>query len=403
MNNIGYFFVLKKTNHFPQICHKKLTINTKAMIEKKDYLKSFMRMDALEKLEYIAQVERWTEETYPRLAALDDSWKEADVKDFDEGLKLVTALQKAQGYLNTYQRYDIKKRLEVLRKLLQEVRIKSGMSKVAFRPQHDTRRYTAVVPPTPKVDEEGVSIKREPYKQPEVGGRRPEHVSQYKHLLSEGLQKEASEISSKYDLMAHWKQRAEFLAVDPRANKALIANAAKKVVRIEQQILNFWQRVDAEYAKATGEKIDETEMRELAEEAAKLAKEPKAEITKVEIEAMEDGEEKDNAKRSRIEANKKYLRRNDAKPTDARKEQVRVRVMELLEWGIELPASAYDVCNKYGIELPKEDKEPEVVEEELAKEEVVENVVPKEDETPQEENPKDEPLQPGLFDQPMED
>lgn len=387
------FFVPHKIRRFPQLCHKKLTINTKTMIEKKDYLKSYMRMDALEKLEYIAQVERWTEETYPRLAALDDSWKDADVKDFDEGLKLVTALQKAQGYLNTYQRYDIKKRLEVLRKLLQEVRIKSGMSKVAFRPQNDTRRYTAIVPPAPKVNEEGVTVKRDPYKQPEVGGRRPEHVSQYKHLLSDGLKKEASEISSKYDLMAHWKQRAEFLAVDPRANKALISNAAKKVVRIEQQILNFWQRVDAEYAKATGEKIDETEMRELAEEAAKLAKEPKTEITKVEIEAMEEGEEKENAKRSRIEANKKYLRRNDAKPTDARKEQVRVRVMELLEWGIELPSSAYDVCNKYGIELPKEDKDSEMTVNEPMTAEVGESV------TTDEVEPN---AKPGLFDQNME-
>lgn len=370
-------------------------------------------MDELEKLEYLAQVERWTEETYPRLAALDDSWKEADVKDFDEGLKLVTALQKAQGYLNTYQRYDVKKRLEVLRKLLQEVRVKSGMNKVAFRPANDTRRYTAVIPPAPKVDEEGVAIPRPAYKQPEVGGRRPEHLSEYKHLLSKGLQKEASEISSKYDLMAHWKQRAEQLAIDPRVNKTLVSNAAKKVVRIEQQILNFWQRVDAEYAQINGEGVDDTELRELAEEAAKLAKEPKAEITKVEIDAMEEGEEKENAKRARMEANKKYIRRKDAQMTDERKEQIRVRVMELMEWGVELSASVYDVCKKYGIELPETEKESADVSVSAA-ETTVETTSVKEvkngtkkvetvkAEEPAEES-AEEPVQTGLFDQPKEE
>ena len=43
--------------------------------------------------------------------------------------------------------------------------------------------------------------------------------------------------------------------------------------------------------------------------------------------------------------------------TDERKEQIRVRVMELMEWGVELSASVYDVCKKYGIELPESKKE----------------------------------------------
>lgn len=327
------------------------------MITKKDYLKSFKRMDKLEQLEYLAHVEKWTEETYPRLAALDDSWKEADVKDFDEGLKLATALQKAQGFLNSYQRYDVKKRLEVLRKLLSEVYIKSGMAKLRVRPAGSERRFTAVIPPEPKVDENGVAAPRPAYKQPEVDGRRPEHLSQYVNLLPDDLKKEAADISSKYDLLAHWRQRAELLAIDPRANKALISNAAKKVVRIEQQILNFWGRVDVAYAKATGKRVDESEARTLADEAAKLAKEPKAEITKTEIDAMPEGDEKEAAKRARIEANKKYLRRSDAQATDERREQVRVRITELIEWGIEPSTRALETCAKYGVEVPASKKE----------------------------------------------
>lgn len=317
-------------------------------------------MDEHEKLEYLADVEKWTEETYPRLAALDDSWKEADVKDFDEGLKLATALQKAQGFLNTYQRYDVKKRLNVLNKLLTEVRIKSGMSKVRTRSVNDPRHFTAVIPPEPKVDENGVAMKRPAYKQPEVDGRRPEHLSQYVGILPDDLKKEAATISSKYDQMAHWRQRAELLSIDPRANKTLISNAAKKAVRIEQLILNFWGRVDVAYAKATGKNVDEAEVRSLADEAEKLNKEPKAEITKEEIDAMEEGEEKEAAKRARIEADKKYLRRSDAQATDERREQVRVRVNELIAWGIEPSTRALETCKKYGVELTVELKDADV-------------------------------------------
>lgn len=322
------------------------------MITPNDYLKSFKRMTDKEQLEYLARVEKWTEQTYPRLAALDDSWKEADVKDFDEGLKLASAFQRAHQFISQSQRYDAKKRLEKLNSLLHEVRIKSGMAWVRTRPMNDPKRYTAVIPAEPKFDEDGVAIPRQPYQAPEVEGRRPEHFKQYKNLLPADLQKEGDEIAQKYDMLAHWRQRAEFLALDPRANKALISNAAKKAVRMEAQILNFWNRVDVAYAKATGKPVNEAEVKELNEEAEKLNKEPKVEMVKADIDAMEEGEEKENAKRARVEANKKYLRRNDSQMTEERKAQIVTRMTELLEWGIEPSTRAIDTCEKYDIVVP---------------------------------------------------
>ena len=173
------------------------------MTTKFKQLKSYKRMDEKEKLEYLANVEKWTEETYPRLAALDDSWKEADMKDYFSGIELVSALQKAQGFLASHMRYDAKKRLEVLNRLLIEVRTKAGMKRISHQVKH-----TALVPGPAKVNDEGIEIPRKPFEMPEVSDRRPEHISQYIHLLPENLRNEAKDIAGLYDQLAHWRSRA---------------------------------------------------------------------------------------------------------------------------------------------------------------------------------------------------
>ena len=361
-----------------------------------------------EQLEYLARVDKWTEQTYPRLAALDDSWKEADMKDFDEGLKLASAFQRAHPFISQAQRYDAKKRLDKLNKFLNEVRVKSGMAMVRFRPQNDPKRYMAVVPAEPKTDENGMEIPRKPFVAPEVNNRRPEHFNEYKDKLPAELQEEGKEIAQKYDLLAHWRQRAEILALDPRANKALISNAAKKAVRIEAQILNFWGRVDVAYAKATGKPVNEAEVKELKEEAEKLGKESKVEVTKADIDAMEESEEKENAKRARVEANKKYLRRNDSQMTDERKEQVVIRMTELLEWGIEPSTRAIENCEKNGIVVPLLEarklvlvKEEPVIEENTAVDtsgESLEDSVSSQEGEPAKEHEAPKIVEKGLFD-----
>ena len=95
--------------------------------------------------------------------------------------------------------------------------------------------------------------------------------------------------------------------------------------------------------------------------------------------------------------------------TDERKEQIRVRVMELMEWGAELSASVYDVCKKYGIELPETEKEsadvPVSAAETSAETTSVKEVKngTKKVETVKAEEPAEEPVQTGLFDQPKEE
>ena len=335
------------------------------MIDKKDYLKSYMRMDENEKLEYLANVEKWTEETYPRLAALDDSWKEADMKDYKEGLKLVTALQKAQGFINTHLRYDAKKRLDVLCKLLTEVRVKSGKRTDGIRKIVSNKRTAAVVP-VKKTDEDGVVLPAKPFEQPQVSDRRPEHLSQYIDMLPEELKEEAKDVSNLYDQLAHWRGRAEYLATDPRADRVMVARAAQQAVRFEEMILNFWARVDMAYEKKTGKNIDADTERELLDEAKALRKQeqkPLSEYTKDDIESMAEGKEKENRKRARIEANKKYLRRKDVQMTEDRKKDFAARMKELVEWGITPSAYAKKVAEENGIEVPEQKNEEELEQE----------------------------------------
>ena len=340
------------------------------MTTKFKQLKSYKRMDEKEKLEYLANVEKWTEETYPRLAALDDSWKEADMKDYFSGLELVSALQKAQGFLASHMRYDAKKRLEVLNRLLIEVRTKAGMKRISHQVKH-----TALVPGPAKVNEEGVEVPRKPFEMPEVSDRRPEHISQYIHLLPENLRNEAKDIAGLYDQLAHWRSRAEYLALDPRADRYMVSRAAKNTVKYESMILNFWQRVDLEYAKAVKGKEEAELMAELAREAEMLAKpevKSAGEYTKAEIDAMEDEEMAENCKKARIEANKKYLRRDDTQMNDERKVQMQLRAGELLEWGLQLSMKAIALFEKYGVDIPQvEAKEEEKVEEPTEKAEPV--------------------------------
>lgn len=340
------------------------------MTTKFKQLKSYKRMDEKEKLEYLANVEKWTEETYPRLAALDDSWKEADMKDYFSGLELVSALQKAQGFLASHMRYDAKKRLEVLNRLLIEVRTKAGMKRISHQVKH-----TALVPGPAKINEEGVEVPRKPFEMPEVSDRRPEHISQYIHLLPENLRNEAKDIAGLYDQLAHWRSRAEYLALDPRADRHMVSRAAKNTVKYESMILNFWQRVDLEYAKAVKGKEETELMAELAREAERLAKpevKSAGEYTKAEIDAMEDEEMAENCKKARIEANKKYLRRDDTQMNDERKAQMQLRAKELLDWGLQLSMKAIALFEKYGVDIPQlEAKEEEKSEEPEVKNEPV--------------------------------
>lgn len=324
------------------------------MISRKDYLKPLNQMNEQEKKSYLDRVVRWTDETYPQLCALVDSYDATMVKDFDEGLKLASALVKAKDFVSNAYRYDARKRLQRINMLLREVREKSGLSKLTTRRADDKRHYIAHITPPPTETEEDAphdeAKQQEQQKQDEaVAGRRPEHLSQYIDKLSDSLRMEAMEIASRYDMLYHWRGRAEYLADDPRATQEMIADAAQNAVKYEQQILNFWERVDAEYAKQTGQRVDPEYTARLDKEAALISKEVEkkaGEYTKAEIDAMTDEEKRETCKMARIQTNQKFLRRSDIQLTEDRKAQIILRANELAEWGIILTKKQLETVEK---------------------------------------------------------
>ena len=90
------------------------------------------------------------------------------------------------------------------------------------------------------------------------------------------------------------------------------------------------------------------------------------EYTKEEIDAMDDEEMQDNCRRARIEANKKYVRRTDVQMSDERREQITLRIAELVAWGQSVPAAAKELCEKHGIVIAGYNDQPTAAAEEPA-------------------------------------
>ena len=332
-------------------------------------------MSTKEKEEYYLRMIKWTDESYPRLCAIADAWTESDVKDFNEGLELVSAFHFAHPFISAAYRYDATKRVKKLGEVLLRVRAKTELAGRATNPEKMDKRYLAVLPTSSKIDENGNEVPKKPFEMPVVDGRRPEHLSQYIHQLPPQLQKESKELENLYLQLASHKERALLLTNDSRATKEDIKHEAKETVRIESIILNFWERVDLEWQRVTGKTIDESDMLALEGEAARLnrqAVKSAGEYTKAEIDAMDDEEMQENCKHARIEANKKYLRRSDVQMSDERKEQMQLRASELVAWGIDLSAKIKELIEKHSIEVEGYEPQTEAPAEQPATEEAPE-------------------------------
>lgn len=332
-------------------------------------------MSEKEKDAYHLRLTKYTDETYPRLCAKADAWAEADVKDFNEGLELVSTFRFTHPFLSSAYRYDAIKQLKKLGELLLRVRAKTELARMSTNPENSDKHYLAILPTSKKVDENGNEVPKKPFEMPVVDGRRPEHLSQYIHQLSPQLQKESKELENLYLQLASHKERALLLTNDSRATKEDIKHEAKETVRIESIILNFWERVDLEWQRVTGKTIDESDMLALEGEAARLnrqAVKSAGEYTKAEIDAMDDAEMQENCKHARIEANKKYLRRSDVQMSDERKEQMQLRASELVAWGIDLSAKIKELIEKHSIEVEGYEPQAEAPAEQPATEEAPE-------------------------------
>lgn len=345
------------------------------MITKKEFMKDYKQMTSVEQKDYIERVEKWNDETFPQLMAQVTSWMNVPVKEFNEGLKLVSAINRARPFVVAHRSYkDVTVVLKKIQSLLHEIREKSGLSRLREIPAGDKRKWFAATEVKSAPDENGVvTVKK--YEEPEVDGRRPQHVSEYVHLLPKSLQQEAMNLKQMHMELAMYRGEAEELSKDAHATKEQIAEKARKAVDTEQRIRLLYATIDAAYKKATNQKLNEDEEALLMQEEEQPATFKRAgEYTKAEIDAMAPGKTKDDITAARIDADKRYLRR-DVKVTDEYKQQLELRIKELVEWGVEIGDKGKMKLTEAGIIVPgvnddlfgaevnvqKEEKAPEQV------------------------------------------
>lgn len=312
------------------------------MITEKEYLKDYRTMNEEEKKDYLDRVKRWTDETFPELLALAECWMKVPVKDFDEGCRLVSAIVRAKDFLRDVQRYEARRALNKMNLFLQEVRKKSGLAKKATRGPVGTVRYKAIVPDDGAPDEEGNMTARQ-YEEQEVDGRRPKEFALYKDKLPKSLRdKGEKELSAMYLELAEYRGTLEVMAENPNVSDEARADMAQKTIASEQKIRAFWTNVDAALNGTYTEPETST---------ADSMKRP-GDFTRAEIEAMKDVRQQEVCRKARVEGNKKYINRSDVKITEEYKEQLRLRIEELMEWGENLPKKTAEVATAAGISIP---------------------------------------------------
>lgn len=312
------------------------------MITEKEYLKDYRTMNEEEKKDYLDRVKRWTDETFPELLALAECWMKVPVKDFDEGCRLVSAIVRAKDFLRDVQRYEARRALTKMNLFLQEVRQKSGLAKKATRGPVGTVRYKAIVPDKGTPDEEGNMTARQ-YEEQEVDGHRPKEFALYKDKLPKSLRdKGEKELSAMYLELAEYRGTLEVMAENPNVSDEARADMAQKAIASEQKIRAFWTNVDAALNGTYTEQETST---------ADSMKRP-GDFTRAEIEAMKDVHQQEVCRKARVEGNKKYINRSDVKITEEYKEQLRLRIEELMEWGENLPKKTAEVATAAGIFVP---------------------------------------------------
>lgn len=320
------------------------------MITKKDFMKDYKQMTSEEQKSYIERVEKWNDETYPQLMAEVTSWMNVPVKEYNEGQKLCSAIIRARPFLIASRSYkDVKVVLDKMNSILGDVRRKSGLSQFSTRPSNDKRKWFAATEVKSAPNEDGVvTVKK--YEEPEVDGRRPQHVSEYIHLLPKSLQQEAMNLKQMHMELSMYRGEAEELSKDAHATKEQVAEKARKAVDIEQRIRLLYATIDAAYKKAMGQKLNEDEEALLAQEEEQPQIFKRAgEYTKEEIDAMPAGKMKEDCIAARKEADKKYVRREPKNITDDYKAQLELRVNELLAWGEEITEKMLQQLSNAGV------------------------------------------------------
>lgn len=322
------------------------------MITEKDFMKNILTMTEEEKMMLIDQADKWLE-AYPALRASVTSWQDAPVKDFDEGLKLCSCLRRAKSFVESAYKFNAQKCLDMIQMTLKEIVSIAGPNAPRTEAEKKANPIKAFIPKKPLPDENGnvkniteserKKLQSEAMEEEaDMDKWRPQNLNAYKHLLPKEMQAECDKVQQKYYMpMREYRSRLESLVENPDATDAQRKEMAQKLVEAEEKLAAFWEGVDLEYKKVTGQEIP----------AEPEPQKRFVEFTKEDIDKMEEGEQKEKVKASRIESNKKYLRRSDLPDDDYTRSQMTMRADELQQWGIELTSKQLKNMKKFGVTI----------------------------------------------------
>ena len=264
-----------------------------------------------------------TKEQWVDLRARTQAWIDTDMKEYKSGLSLLIEWTSSRSFIEQFQYGSPGRYISSLTNVLRKLKEMTNYPKLINTVELQKRPYLAeipvnVVPDTPEAKARPVIL---PPPVPEKWNRYASFDS-YKDKLPKQLRQQGEE------WLATWfnkRRHLHDLAKNQEAqgvNKTVIAKTLEDLSKQNDEIERFYDAVEA----ALSGKEEESSSNE--------CNIPTGRFTKAQIDDMLDPEFKAACKLKRIEANTKYITRNDINTKNPEERELRIR--ELREWGIDV-------------------------------------------------------------------
>ena len=315
------------------------------------HLKPYKSMEPNERMAYLDELNNWSENDYVELKKIGNAWEASALKSFDDGLSLLSAFSQAIPFIDSALKGDARRFINRMGDYLEMIKRETNLDKVMTRSSTDKTDHIAAVPGIGTEGPDG-KVTTATKKQIEevisqyTDDTRPQHISEYKHLLSPELQAKVETIAA---LRASQAKHAEL--AKEMSNKGVKESTVKaecdKALAYMKQLIAIYDACDAEYnaamaknkAEASAQAGEDKPEGEVSPEAAGAQAEStetvidpnkaKGSYTKAEIDALPDSAFKGECKTARIKANRTYVKRKDVK----NKAELSNRIQELVDWG----------------------------------------------------------------------
>jgi len=313
------------------------------------HLKPYKSMDANEQEFYRNELKDWADNDYPELKKIGNAWEASALKSFDDGLTLLSAFSKAIPFIDSALKGDARRFINRMGDYLEMIKKETNLDKMMTRSSADKPDYIASVPAIGTEGPDG-KVTAATKKQVEeivaqyTDDTRPQHIAEYKHLLSPELQARVETIAALRASQAKHAELAKEMS-NQGVKEATVKAECEKAIAYMKELIAIYDACDAEYATAMAKQKAEQapqaaedkpkgEASPAEGEAASTAtvidpKKGKGAYSKAEIDAMAEDSFKGECKAARIKANRTYIKRKDIK----NRSELSNRMQELVDWG----------------------------------------------------------------------